>query len=101
MAVTDAAAVTVNITTADAQASDNVLDPGLIPAAPVSWAVTVEGKVDQYPNEFAWHMLDPNGVVVAQGGNYTLVNANTTNCDQGLPVAGPVLALALRGTFAS
>ncbi len=89
VAVTDAAAVTVNITTADAQASDNVLDPGLIPAAPVSWAVTVEGKVDQYPNEFAWHMLDPNGVVVAQGGNYTLVNANTTNCDQGLPVAGP------------
>ncbi|MEO8068893.1 MAG: T9SS type A sorting domain-containing protein [Flavobacteriales bacterium] len=90
VAVTNAEIVTVNITTnGDVEPSDNELDPGLTSAAPVSWEVTVEGKVDQYPNEFAWRLVDPNGVMVAYGGNYTLVNETTTNCDNGLPAAGP------------
>jgi len=98
VAVTDAAAVTVNITTTDAQSSDNVLDPGLIPAAPVSWAVTVEGKMDNYPTEFSWRMLDPNGVEIAQGGNSTIVNENA-NCSGTTPAAGAG-SYAAAATFA-
>lgn len=89
VAITDAAAVTVQITTSDVVASDNTLDPGLVPAAPVSWTVTVEGKMDAYPTEFGWRMVDPNGVEIAQGGNYTYVNETTTNCDNATPAAGP------------
>ena len=57
-------------------------------AQPVSWSVTVEGKVDGYGSEFSWRMLDPNGVEVAEGGNTTVVN-ETDNCDGTTPAAGP------------
>ncbi|MBP6389562.1 MAG: T9SS type A sorting domain-containing protein [Flavobacteriales bacterium] len=86
-------AVTVNITTNDAVSSDNVLNPGLTPAAPVSWTVTVEGKMDTYPTEFSWRMVDPNGVEVAQGGNYTVVNENA-NCSGSTPSSGGYAANA-------
>ncbi len=56
-------------------------------AQPVSWSVTVEGKMDGYASEFSWRMLDPNGVEVAQGGNTTVVN-ETANCSGTTPSAG-------------
>lgn len=57
-------------------------------AQPVSWAVTIEGKMDGYASEFSWRMVDPNGVEVAQGGNSTVVNENN-NCSGTTPSAGP------------
>lgn len=85
--VTQPSAITVNITTSDVLASDNSIDPNLADPAPVSWAVTVEGKMDNYPTEFSWRMLDPNGVEIAQGGNTTIVNENA-NCSGTTPAAG-------------
>lgn len=64
--ISDAEAVTINIATADAVASDNVLDPNMVDAAPVSWGITIEGKMDQYATEFSWRLLDPSGTEIAQ-----------------------------------
>ncbi|MBL8003016.1 MAG: T9SS type A sorting domain-containing protein [Flavobacteriales bacterium] len=85
--ITNAPDVTINITNPDAVLADNTLDPNMTNAVPVSWAVTVEGKVDNYPTEFSWHMKDPNGVVIASGGNYATVNENNY-CNGSTPNSG-------------
>lgn len=96
--ISDAQAVSFNIATPDAIAADNVLDPNMVDAAPVSWGITIEGKMDQYATEFSWRLLDPSGTEIAQGGNVNYVNENSF-CNGTTPNAGAG-AYANNATFA-
>jgi len=94
--ITNAPDISINITNPDVYLADNTLDPNMTNAEPVSWSVTVEGKMDGYPTEFSWRMLDPNGVTIASGGNYATVNENNY-CNGSTPSSG---GYAANATFA-
>ncbi len=60
-----------------------------VTASSVSYAIEVEVKTDTYADEIAWRLLDPNGSVVAEGGNYTQVGPSD-NCTGTYPApSGP------------
>lgn len=81
VAISNPAAVTIKITTNDALASDNELDPGLTEAVLTNTTMlTVEIKTDNYGAETYWRVVNSGGSVMAEGGN-TLVG--TTNIGVG------------------
>lgn len=88
--VTNASAVTVNITTnGDVEPSDNEIDPGLVSAANApSTLITVELLTDNYGAETYWRIMNSNGQEMAHGGN-ELVGTTNVGVGSGAAPASP------------
>jgi hypothetical protein len=69
--VTNPAAVTVEITSADADASDNTLNPGLVAAVDATQNLYFNLYLDYYCSETTWKLKNSAGTTVQQGGPTT------------------------------
>jgi hypothetical protein len=72
--VTDPTMVTFAITTADANAADNTLDPGLSAAVPAMANLTFTLNLDYYCKETTWKLFNSAGAIVHSGGPYSCGN---------------------------
>lgn len=68
--VTDAAAVTFEITSVDANAADNTLDPNLSSAVSSMANLTFTLNLDYYCSETTWKLFNSSNVQVQAGGPY-------------------------------
>jgi len=70
---------TIEITTADDNASDNTISQTLSPATPAAGMdVTIEITTDRYGSETTWELRGSTGALLASGGPYTNLSANGT-----------------------
>lgn len=68
--ITNPSAVTVEITTSDANNADNSLNPELAAAPNANAALTFTLKLDRWCSETSWKLFNGNGVQVHAGGPY-------------------------------
>jgi hypothetical protein len=68
--ITNAPAVTFEITSSDANSADNIFNPGLIQANEALANITFNLTLDWFCSETTWKLFNSNGTIVQQGGPY-------------------------------